>query len=234
VRRASRHGTNTLTAKVTDRLRRAILDAEFALGEALSEDSLATALGVSRTPVREALSALQLQGLIVIEPQRGSYVFSPSEQDVDELCAFRRILEIEAMRLCFVHQREATVAQLQWASTEMEAAKRASDHLKVARADGAFHEALLENSGNQYLVEAYKLVSGRVAALRARNLTGARSVRSKAMAEHRAIIEAATSRGDPHCAHPQDAGRVPSGQAARNTLRACSCPPSHCAGYRTD
>src|SRR5258705_4188311 len=119
VPRTSRSSGNTLAAQVTDRIRRAILDAEFGLGEPLSEDSLATALGVSRTPVREALNALQAQGLISIEPQRGSYVFSPSEQDVEELCAFRRLLEAEAMRLCLAGPKDATLAQMKKASAEM-------------------------------------------------------------------------------------------------------------------
>jgi DNA-binding GntR family transcriptional regulator len=66
----------SLTARVTDRLRRAILDGELELGDALSEDKLATTLGVSRSPVREAFTALESQGLS-IRPQRGSYVFLP-------------------------------------------------------------------------------------------------------------------------------------------------------------
>ena len=136
------------------------------------------------------MNALQLQGLIVIKPQVGSFVFSPSEEDVDALCTFRRILELEALRLSFAHCREATARQMVEANRHMEVARRDKDHLGAVRADAALHEALIENSTNSYLIEAYGLVSGRVGALRAHNLTGARDVRGRSIGEHDAIISA--------------------------------------------
>lgn len=178
----------SLTTQVTERLRNAILDAEFKLGEALSEDKLATALKVSRTPVREALTALQLQGLIDIQPQRGSFVFMPSVADLAELCEFRRIIEVQALQLCFVHGREAMLAQMKSASSAMAAARAAKDPLASARADSAFHDSLLANCQNHYLIEAYRLASGKVAALRAHSST--LNVRSAANAEHEQIIKA--------------------------------------------
>src|SRR6185503_16160600 len=75
-----------LASLVEERLRDAIMYGALGLGEAISEDRLATMLGVSRTPVREALTALQLQGLVVIQPQRGSFVFEPTERDLAEIC----------------------------------------------------------------------------------------------------------------------------------------------------
>ena len=96
----------SLTALVTERIREAIVDGRFALGEALSELKLAAALNVSRTPVRDALTALQLQGLIDVRPQSGSFVFLPSEEDVAELAEFRRVLEMTALRFCFARRRD--------------------------------------------------------------------------------------------------------------------------------
>lgn len=188
LRATSATKSDSLTARVTERLRRAILDAEFQLGEALSEDKLATALGVSRTPVREALTLLQQQGLIDIQPQRGSFVFLPSTNDLSELCQYRRLIEVEALRLCHAQRHEETLAALRSASTAMESARRAKDHIASARADGAFHDALLDNCMNHYLVEAYRLASGKVAALRAHRSS---TVISKdANEEHQAIIDA--------------------------------------------
>ena len=83
----------SLAATVADRLRQAIIDADLALGSELSEVGLATRLGVSRTPVREALTLLQQQGLVNIIPQRGTYVFFPTEQDIIDLCEYRIVLE---------------------------------------------------------------------------------------------------------------------------------------------
>ncbi|WP_153110621.1 GntR family transcriptional regulator [Propionivibrio limicola] len=185
---SSRSGS--LTSRVTDRLRRAILDAELGLGEALSEDKLATALGVSRTPVRDALTALQVQGLIDIRPQRGSYVFMPTRQDVAELCEFRTILEVQAIALSSTRHKQATLALLRQSIDEMEAAKAANDFLAVAHADTDFHASFVENSGNKYLIEAYRVSSGRFVALRSHVLLAVGDVRTRSMSEHWAIVNA--------------------------------------------
>jgi DNA-binding GntR family transcriptional regulator len=185
----------SLTARVTAFIRDAIIDGRFPLGEALSELKLAAAFKVSRTPVREALTALQAQGLIEIRPQSGSFVFMPSEEDVGELAEFRRVLEVTALRFCFARRRAETLRQMRATLAEMERAQDASDHLGVARADTAFHQAIAENSANEYLVAAYRLVSGRVAALRTHNLLATHKVRDSALSEHRALI-AAFAKGD--------------------------------------
>ncbi|MGA1289343.1 MAG: GntR family transcriptional regulator, partial [Rubrivivax sp.] len=85
----------TLAVQLADRLREAIMRGDFTLGEALSELKLASAFGVSRTPVREALTTLQREGLIDIRPQSGSFVFLPSEEDVAELAEFRSMVEVQ-------------------------------------------------------------------------------------------------------------------------------------------
>jgi DNA-binding GntR family transcriptional regulator len=179
-----------LTTRVTDAIRQSIVDAEFELGEALSESSLAARLGVSRTPVREALTTLQRQGLIVIRPQSGSFVFMPSEEDVAELCEFRRLIETAALRLAYVRRRAQALAQMREAIAAMEAAHKADDALAYARADAAFHEAIVENSANRYLIESYTLASGRVSALRTRNLSVSTPLRRRSNTAHRAIAAA--------------------------------------------
>lgn len=175
---------------VTERLKRAILDAEFKLGEALSEDRLAAALGVSRTPVREALNALQLQGLIHIAPQRGSYVFQPSQGDVAELCEFRMMMEGRAIALCHARAKDAALAALRKANDDMEKAEAANDHLASAYADSDFHTALFDYCGNQYLTKAYGLISGRIATLRTHLLMPQVGIRADSINEHVQIIEA--------------------------------------------
>ncbi|WP_187640278.1 GntR family transcriptional regulator [Bosea sp. F3-2] len=175
-----------LTLRVTERLRQAIIDGEVELGDALSEDKLATKLGVSRSPVHEALTALEQQGLIDIKPQRGSFVFLPTREDIENLCEFRRMIETEALHLAMRRGRDATLAALKAAAHEMHEAIRAGDDLRSAHADTAFHAAPIENSGNSYLINAYRLVSGKVAALRSHRSTA--SIRSEANTEHFEII----------------------------------------------
>jgi DNA-binding GntR family transcriptional regulator len=186
----------SLGIQVTERIRTAIQDGEFKLGEALSELKLAAALGVSRTPVREALNVLQMHGLIEIRPQAGSFVFMPSEEDVGEICVFRRLMETTALRLSFARRREETLMQLRKAVDAMGRAQDAGDRLAMARADTAFHGCIAENSGNVYLINAYALISGRIAALRTYNVINSDPLRrNKAMTEHRAIV-AAFAKGD--------------------------------------
>lgn len=176
----------SLTERVTERIRRAILDGEIELGDALSEDKLASTLGVSRSPVRQAFAILEQQGLIDVRPQRGSFVFQPNRADIEKLCEFRRMVEVDALRLAMRHKRNETLQAMMEAAERMDSACRNGDLLRGARADDDFHEILLINSGNPYLIDAYRLFSGKVAALRSHrsNLP----TRSLANAEHFEII----------------------------------------------
>jgi DNA-binding GntR family transcriptional regulator len=156
----------SLASQVAERLREAIIDGEFALGAMIPEESLATQFGVSRTPVREALNQLQLQGLVVVRPQRGSYVFEPSEADIAAICEFRCVVEPSAAELAWQHGRAATVAALQGAIAEMEAARAARDALRYGRADTRLHEAFFDHCGNPYLQAAYATAATKIATLR--------------------------------------------------------------------
>jgi len=175
-----------LTESVTQRLRRAIVDGELPLGAKLSEGKLAAALGISRSPVRDAMAALAQQGLIVIEPQRASFVFLPSNTDIRNLCEYRCMLELQALRLAMQHQRHATLTQLQAAAQDMAQAIKAGDNLRRARGDSAFHATAIAHSGNPYLHHAWQLVSGKVGALRA-NLAQA-AMQAQSNIEHFDIL----------------------------------------------
>lgn len=178
---------SSLGARVTDRLRRAIIDGELELGDALSEDKLATTLGVSRSPVKEAIATLEQQGLIDVKPQRGSFVFLPTREDTRNLCEFRRTIETEALRLAMAGRRDETLRVMRAAAEDMLHAYEAGDNHGSARADDRFHDASLDNCGNPYLVTAYRLVSSKVAALRSHRST--LPSRHTASAEHLAIVE---------------------------------------------
>src|SRR6188474_950945 len=88
----------SLAESVVKRLREAIVSGDFELGQPLSERQLAELLEVSKTPVREAMAQLRLEGLIRILPQRGAFVFTLSQQEVVEICELRQALEASALR----------------------------------------------------------------------------------------------------------------------------------------
>lgn len=179
----------SLAGVITERLREAITNGEFAPGEALSEDTLAIELGTSRTPVREALNTLQHQGLVTIVPQKGTFVFAATADDVAELCDFRATLEIKAARLAMARHKDATLASLKSAFSAMTRAQKKDDGLAYAQADNAFHSAFLAHCDNHYLESAYLLASGRVGALRAHLAARVTGEPTRSFDEHKTIIE---------------------------------------------
>lgn len=178
-----------LALRVADDIRQAIVAARFDLGEALSEEGLAAAFGVSRTPVREALTLLQTEGLVNIVPKSGTYVFSPTEDEIVELCEHRVTLEIEACRRALERHPEATLAALEHAVAQMVQAQADDDMNAYGAADTAFHLCFFQHCGNRYLREAYERNLGRVAALRTHLAYMARNEPSRSFADHRKIIE---------------------------------------------
>lgn len=180
----------SLAATVAERLRQAIIDAELPLGSELSEVNLAAQLGVSRTPVREALSLLQLNGMVTIIPQKGSYVFFPTEQDIIDLCEYRIVIETRAITFAMARRREATLKMLREAIKAMEAARLAKNPIAYSRADTEFHEAFIKNCRNRYLQEGYALAAGPIATLRTHLSVPLAGVQDRSFVHHHQIVEA--------------------------------------------
>lgn len=178
----------SLATLVAQRLREAIIDGEFALGEMIPEETLASSFGVSRTPVREALNQLQLAGLVVIRPQRGSYVFEPTEFDIAAICEFRCLLEPRAAELAYRNAREATAAALQAAIREMEEARAARDAVRYGRADTRLHEAFFEHCGNPYMQAAYATAATKIATLRTHLSAPADVLRAAGFEQHSKLL----------------------------------------------
>ncbi|MDF0599417.1 GntR family transcriptional regulator [Psychromarinibacter sp. C21-152] len=156
----------SLTDLVTERLRGDIVDGVFTFGESVSEDRLAAAYGVSRTPVRDALSALQFEGLVEVRPKRGSFVFDPTADDIAELCAYREMLEREAIRMSVVASRGALCDRLDAIVRNMEAELERKDFQSYAHSDTAFHRAFFEYCGNRLVTTAFDLAEARIATVR--------------------------------------------------------------------
>jgi len=178
----------SLAAQATQRIRNAIADGEFALGEMIPEESLAKAMGVSRTPVREALNELQRMGLVTIKPQRGSYVFEPTESDIAEICDYRRMLETQAARSAFLKKKDACFLALSNAVEQMEHSQKNLDKVAYGHADTQFHDALFEHCDNAYLRAAYELVSSKIAALRTQLTAPFDDLRIQSLEEHRVFL----------------------------------------------
>ena len=178
----------SLASLVAQRLREAIIDGQFALGEMIPEETLATSFGVSRTPVREALNQLQSLGLVTVRPQRGSYVFSPSEADIADLCEFRCVMEPRSAQLAWSHDRAATILALQSAIDDMDGACQQTDAVRYSRADTRLHEAFVNHCGNSYMQAAYSTAGAKIAALRTHLSAPSDVLHPRGMEQHKHLL----------------------------------------------
>lgn len=168
-------------------LRRRIVEGQVALGDALSENALAVDLGISKTPVREALLQLKTDGLVDIQPQRGTFVFSLTAEEVSAICELRMILELAAIEAAMTRRPGETLERLRAVVEEMGVAHAAGDIASYRRLDGAFHDVVVHAAGNPFLASAYALISFRIQALRCR-LTHLAQLNDRSLDDHRALV----------------------------------------------
>src|SRR5262249_39146181 len=143
-------------------------DGSLALGARISDKALATELGVSRTPVREAIVQLQSEGLVVVRPQSGTFVVDLSPDDVRQICAVRAILETGALKLSAETVPESELARLGLLVGKASIALADGDLARCDELDCTFHEELVAISHNSYLVRAYAGIADQLRALRQR------------------------------------------------------------------
>ena len=182
----------SLTDTVLAELRNRIVHGDFDLGAPLFERQLSERLGVSKTPVREALAQLRLEGLVRIYPQRGAFVFTLSAREVIALCELRQTLESTAMRLAFERRLTDLVQGLSDVVSEMEAARAAGDIRAYLAADTAYHHVLFACCDSPLIAEAYDRYSGKIAALR-NHLAAKPRHTDLSFAEHIEILDKLTA-----------------------------------------
>ena len=136
---------------VFNTLRKAILKGELKPGERLMEIALAERLGVSRTPVREAMRKLELEGLVVMIPRRGAQVANITEKDLNEVLEVRMALENLSIENAGNKMTEEQLAELKKAAKVFEATMEEGNLVKLAEADVAFHEVIYQSSDNRRL-----------------------------------------------------------------------------------
>ena len=178
----------SLTAIVIDQIRDLIITGKLALGEQLSENTLAEQLGVSRTPVREAFLRLESEGLVEVRPQRGTFVFQYDATELREILELREVLEAGALRIALSRDAAGLGTAL---STQLEAGEAALPRgpAEYQAADTAFHETLVRASENGELMDAYLRIASRVRAVRYRQTRTVDQIASS-QAAHREIVAA--------------------------------------------
>lgn len=159
---------SSLTEDALQSIRSRIVNGELELGSALSEIALAESLGVSKTPVREALMQLKREGLVKVYPQRGTFVFEIDAKTVRDICDFRRVLESAALNRAAGKNWGQLVDAMGHCLQDMQLAVNAADTMEFRRLDAEFHRCLFNFCGNKMLVEAYDSIEFRVQTMRSR------------------------------------------------------------------
>ena len=134
---------------VFNTLRQAILRGELQPGERLLEIHLADKLGVSRTPIREAIRKLELEGLVLMIPRKGAVVAEITEKSLRDVLEVRRALEELAMKLACEKILDEEIEELKVAAKEFEDALKTGDVTVYAEADVKFHDIIYRTTDNQ-------------------------------------------------------------------------------------
>ncbi len=181
---------------VYERLKKAIIEGELAPGARMLELELADRLGVSRTPVREALVRLAQEGLAELLPGRGARVRVLTPGEVAEVYEVRAALEAEAARLAATRADQEELAELSEYAQAIERLPRKA-LAEQTRADARFHATLVALSKNRELERLFHQLDAKLAL--ARRFSADENQSQRTRAEHRAILEA-LHRRDPEAA----------------------------------
>lgn len=137
---------------VFNTLRKAILRGELKPGERLMEIQLANKLGVSRTPIREAIRKLELEGLVLMIPRKGAEVAQITEKNMQDVLEVRKALEELSVQLACERITSEQVEEMKLAAEEFRKVLKSGDVTKIAEADVKFHDVIFAATNNQRLV----------------------------------------------------------------------------------
>ena len=134
----------------------AIASGQYEPGQRLVETRLARSLGISRSPLREALKALESEGLVRIEKDRGTFVREVPPVDVEHMISLRASLEGLAARLFIASGNLASLRDLEACNAAMRLASESGNAKALREADWRFHELICYGSGNPFLLRAWR------------------------------------------------------------------------------
>ena len=184
--------SHSLTMKVFSEIEQAILSGVYSVGDQLVESKISQELGVSRTPVREALKQLELDGLVTTIPNKGTFVIGISTDDIADIYTIRMAIEGISSQWAAERITDEEIKELRNIVDLQEFYSSKSDILQIMHLDSKFHEIIYEVSGSRTL--KHTLASFHNHLKRAREssfLTKGRTI--AAVTEHRMIFEAIAS-----------------------------------------
>ncbi|WP_260333032.1 GntR family transcriptional regulator [Streptomyces beigongshangae] len=184
--------------RVYAHVKRAVLERRYEGGTLLTEGELAEAVGVSRTPVREALLKLEVEGLIRLYPKKGALVLPVSAQEIADVVETRQLVEEHAVRKA-VPAPPALIARLTELLAEQEEQAAAGDLAGAAVTDRCFHAEIVRSGGNEILSRLYDQLRDRQLRMGVAVMHAHPDRITKTLSEHQEILDALRS-GDAEAA----------------------------------
>ena len=156
----------SLSEIAADHIRSAIIQGEYGLGENLKESALSNKMGISKTPVREALATLKREGLLQSVSGKGTHVFTLTADELKQLFIYRYTLETAALDIAFATDAKTLGERLGVICKEMEAARSTEKFNEYLQLDTDFHATFFIVASNKYLRDGYSSLSAKIATLR--------------------------------------------------------------------
>jgi DNA-binding GntR family transcriptional regulator len=147
---------NTLAKQVVREVRLQIFSGTLKPGERVVESEIATAMGISRGPVREALAELEKEGLVITSPRKGTYVKSFELKDIEEIYTLRALLEGFAVSLALDRFQEQDLAYLRDLLDQIVEMAEKKDVIEVSRLNMQFHKKIMELSDHKRLYDTWQ------------------------------------------------------------------------------
>jgi DNA-binding GntR family transcriptional regulator len=170
-----------------------IVEGELAPGERIREQAVCDRIGLSRTPLREAMKVLAAEGLVNLQPNRGATVSDPGPVDIADTFRVIGALEALAGELACARVNDKEVAEIRVLHYQMALHQARGELREYFRLNQRIHEALVKLSGNNVLIETHRQLGGRIRRQRfAANRSSGRW--EQAMQEHEQILEALAAR----------------------------------------
>lgn len=183
----------SLRGRVFHRIREDILSGKYNDNEELKEATIGAELGVSRTPVREALRQLELEGLVNIIPNKGAYVTGISQKDIHDIYVIRSYLEGLAARWACEIITDEQIDEIEEIVYLSEFHAKKQHYEQIVELDNKFHESIYRASGSKILEHELTTFHHYVERIRKKSL-GKEARATKSNAEHTAILEAIKKR----------------------------------------
>ena len=174
-------------------IKQAIISYEVKPGEPLAEEQIANKLGVSCTPVREAIKELRKEGLVKIIHRKGAFVAEISSKDVEEIFLLREILECAAVKIAIPRLKEEDLIEMESLFNSISKDIEMKNYKNIFDTDIKLHSLIVDTAGNRRLSKFLNILNGQVHRMRVLSATAPGRL-NKSLQEHKDILEALKKR----------------------------------------